>query len=52
MITIKQIERIKGIVGDRIVFHSDTNDYSVLVSDIERLVAVIDLETNNCVESE
>jgi len=47
MITIKQIDRIKGIVGDRIVFHSDSNDYSILISDIERLVAVINLEPRN-----
>jgi hypothetical protein len=44
MINIPTIERIKGVVGDRIVFHSDTNDYSILLSDIERLTIIINVE--------
>lgn len=44
MINIPEVERIKGLVGDRIVFHSDTNDYSLLISDIQRLMAIVKKE--------
>lgn len=46
MINIPEVERIKGLVGDRILFHSDTNDYSLLISDVQRLMGIVDRESH------